>query len=118
MTVYQKNSSSNDIAENMERSLIESAAKEQSEEALQIEMFKSLDAIAALAEKYEEVGMVKEATVLIQLLEAYAEGDAEAIQKNLAETQTFGTAEASDELEIDSEGAEQVQGMLTFDDEV
>lgn len=125
MSLFRKKSFDNDIAFGMEQSLIDSAHEEESERVRaerEAAIIQSLDAIAALAEKYETVGRVREAELLTELLEAYADGDSEKLKQNLLETgtlfskQDFGAAD--DDLSITEEDEKEVENLLSsFDDE-
>lgn len=125
MSLFRKKSFDNDIALDMEQSLIDSAYEEESERVRaerEAAIIQSLDAIAALAEKYETVGRVREAELLTELLEAYADGDSEKLKQNLLETgtlfskQDFGAAD--DDLSITEEDEKEVENLLSsFDDE-
>jgi len=120
--IYDKKFSDNDIAEEMEKGLIKSASHEEAQLENQAYVLRSLDAIAALAEAFEDKGQVREATLLTELLEAYAEGDSEKLKQNLLQTSallspTDEPSETEDDLVIHPEDASKVQEMMTFDDE-
>lgn len=126
------NENYNMIAEDMEKVFLKSA--QQNEERVQqikkqaeqeFNILKSLEQICKMAESYEDIGMLREANLLTELLEAYASGDQDLLNQNLVETESLLQAPESQapesqgsELQINDEDAVIVENMLSsFDDE-
>lgn len=141
MSMFKKIASFEEIALEMERNLTAEEPK------VDLDVQEIMNSVAALAERFEAAGRVKEAEALTGLLENLADSDSESqFQKNLLETGTLfslhdfketdskakatddGPGGSSDFVDIDSaddgslgiedKDASEVEGMLSsFDDE-
>lgn len=114
MSLFKSASSIDDVASIMEKNLLTIGESS--------DLTKQLESIAAAADVFDSKGLYKEAEILTNLLEAYAEGDAEKLKKNLLETGTLFArkdyADSSDQLKIDDEDEKSVSDMFdSFEDE-